>query len=163
MYALLHLTFIWQPVKLFISSADELFGPITTLRKNGRIVKKIPWSAFNLNDEDWGRIDLLIDILSVSEFTNFANDILTLYCRILITSFTSFLLKNTPTYIVRSSSLNRFKQPGRKKPNLKNMPCITMHWTTGLRNCGNTIISLIWNRHFSLHLVSFFMMKIIYN
>lgn len=65
---MLHLSLIdiWQPLKLFLSSADELFGPITTLRKNGRIVKKIPWSTFILNDEDWERIDLLIDILSVS-------------------------------------------------------------------------------------------------
>lgn len=65
---MLHLSLIdiWQPLKLFLSSADELFGPITTLRKNGRIVKKIPWSTFILNDEDWERIDLLIDILFVT-------------------------------------------------------------------------------------------------
>ena len=87
--------------------------------------------------------------------SNFANDILTLYCRILISSFTSFLPRNIPTYIVQSSPLNHFKQHGRKNSNLKNMPCITTHWMMGLKNCRNIIISLISNRHFSLHSVSF--------
>ena len=48
---------IWQLVKLFLASADELFGPITTVHKNGWVVKKLPWSAFVLDDEDWKRID----------------------------------------------------------------------------------------------------------
>ncbi|KAF8487799.1 hypothetical protein F5888DRAFT_1624161, partial [Russula emetica] len=38
----------------FLKLADTLYGPITTVRRNGRIVKKIPWSAFQLADADWG-------------------------------------------------------------------------------------------------------------
>ena len=30
-----------QPISLFLSSADELYGPITTIRQNGRVAKHI--------------------------------------------------------------------------------------------------------------------------
>jgi hypothetical protein len=39
---------------MFIQSANTLYGPITTIRRNGRIEKKIPWSAFALTEGDWG-------------------------------------------------------------------------------------------------------------
>ncbi|KAG6912193.1 hypothetical protein DXG01_016590, partial [Tephrocybe rancida] len=55
-----------QAVSLFISSADELFGPITTLRKNNRIVKHIDWVAFKLLDDDWARVIDTRDILADS-------------------------------------------------------------------------------------------------
>jgi hypothetical protein len=48
-----------------LKSVDSLFGPITTVRRNGRIQKKIPWSAFQLHDEDWERIRDVRDILKV--------------------------------------------------------------------------------------------------
>ncbi|KAG6912166.1 hypothetical protein DXG01_016781, partial [Tephrocybe rancida] len=51
-------------VSLFISSTDELFGPITTLRKNNRIVKHIDWVAFKLLDDDWARVIDTRDILA---------------------------------------------------------------------------------------------------
>ncbi|TFK64505.1 hypothetical protein BDN72DRAFT_774502, partial [Pluteus cervinus] len=47
----------------FLGSADELFGPITTVRQDGRIIKKIPWTAFQLNDEDWERVKDVVEIL----------------------------------------------------------------------------------------------------
>ncbi|KAF8495240.1 hypothetical protein F5888DRAFT_1616033, partial [Russula emetica] len=50
----------------FLKSADALYGPITTVRCNGRIVKKIPWSAFQLADADWGRVKDAQDILKDS-------------------------------------------------------------------------------------------------
>ncbi|KAH9028420.1 hypothetical protein EDB83DRAFT_2230091, partial [Lactarius deliciosus] len=40
----------------FISSADQLYGPITTLRRDGRVFKQIPWAAFTLSDLDWARV-----------------------------------------------------------------------------------------------------------
>ncbi|KAF8221475.1 hypothetical protein L208DRAFT_1074551, partial [Tricholoma matsutake] len=43
-------------VDLFVTSADQLYGPITTLRREGRIVKKILWSAFKLSNRDWMRV-----------------------------------------------------------------------------------------------------------
>ncbi|KAM6500774.1 hypothetical protein JOM56_003788, partial [Amanita muscaria] len=50
----------------FVSHADELYGPITTLRKDGRLVKHIRWDAFRLSDGDWGRIKAARDILEDS-------------------------------------------------------------------------------------------------
>ncbi|KAM6491167.1 hypothetical protein JOM56_013406, partial [Amanita muscaria] len=40
----------------FISSADQLYGPITTLRQDGRVHKKIPWNTFTLSYFDWARV-----------------------------------------------------------------------------------------------------------
>ena len=48
-----------------MTAADDLFGPITTIRANGKVVKKIPWSAFRLSDSDWVRIEDVRLILQV--------------------------------------------------------------------------------------------------
>ncbi|RDB23356.1 Zinc finger BED domain-containing protein DAYSLEEPER [Hypsizygus marmoreus] len=50
-------------VNLFISAADELFGPITTIRREGHVVKHIPWAAFKLSETDWDRVRDMKDIL----------------------------------------------------------------------------------------------------
>ena len=55
----------FKPIGLFLSSADEIFGPITTLRRDNRVVKHIPWSAFKLADSDWQRVVDVHDILKV--------------------------------------------------------------------------------------------------
>jgi hypothetical protein len=55
----------WQVIDLFIASADQLYGPITTLRSNGKVVKKIPWSAFKLSNRDWMRVADARNILAV--------------------------------------------------------------------------------------------------
>ncbi|KAI0669467.1 hypothetical protein C8Q78DRAFT_933185, partial [Trametes maxima] len=47
----------------FVVKADSRYGPITTIRKNGKIVKKIKWTAFRLEDSDWERVALCVDIL----------------------------------------------------------------------------------------------------
>jgi hypothetical protein len=62
-----------QPINLFLASADAMFGPITTVRTNGRITKKIPWSAFQLSEEDWERVKDVIDILLVRPFACIAS------------------------------------------------------------------------------------------
>jgi hypothetical protein len=61
--ALIHLL---QPINLFISSADQLYGPITTLRHDGHVLKKLPWTAFTLSDADWARVLDAKQILAVS-------------------------------------------------------------------------------------------------
>jgi hypothetical protein len=43
-----------------------MYGPITTLRRENRVVKHIPWSAFTLGDQDWLRVVDARDILNVS-------------------------------------------------------------------------------------------------
>ena len=48
-----------------MTSADEMYGPITTLCANNHLVKHIPWSAFKLSDRDWHRVVDAHDILGV--------------------------------------------------------------------------------------------------
>ncbi|KAG6823929.1 hypothetical protein H0H92_008583 [Tricholoma furcatifolium] len=56
-----------QPISLFLNGADDLFGPITTLQKNGHIVKRIPWTTFKLLDDDWVRV---VDMKEILEDAN---------------------------------------------------------------------------------------------
>ncbi len=51
---------------MFLNIVDHQFSPITTLHKNGKIVKKIPWSAFRLSNADWQRVKLCTELLDVS-------------------------------------------------------------------------------------------------
>ena len=51
---------------LFVASADEMYGPITMLHRDNRLVKHIPWSAFKMTDRDWTRVVDAHDILGVS-------------------------------------------------------------------------------------------------
>jgi hypothetical protein len=56
-----------QAIKLFIAAADELYGPITVIRRDGRVFKKIPWSAFKIADADWARV---LHVKSILEDSN---------------------------------------------------------------------------------------------
>ena len=56
----------YKPINLILQSANSLYGPITTIRRNGRIEKKLPWSAFALSERDWKRVTDARDILKVS-------------------------------------------------------------------------------------------------
>jgi hypothetical protein len=58
-------TYVFQPIAMFLASADDLYGPITTLRRENRLVKHIPWSAFKMADRDWTRVVDTRDILKV--------------------------------------------------------------------------------------------------
>jgi hypothetical protein len=42
-----------------------MYGPITTLRRNNRVEKHIPWSAFKMVERDWTRVTDARDILAV--------------------------------------------------------------------------------------------------
>ncbi|KAG1771367.1 hypothetical protein EV702DRAFT_947367, partial [Suillus placidus] len=48
----------------FISTADELFGPITTIQRNGKLIKKIPWSTFTFKSADWERVNDTREIIA---------------------------------------------------------------------------------------------------
>ncbi|KAI1789377.1 hypothetical protein LXA43DRAFT_872172, partial [Ganoderma leucocontextum] len=47
----------------FVAIADIRFGPITIVRPKNGPAKKIPWTAFQLADEDWERVNLCAKIL----------------------------------------------------------------------------------------------------
>jgi hypothetical protein len=55
-----------KAINLFIASADQLYGSITTLRREGCVFKQIPWAAFALSDSDWARVLDAQMILAVS-------------------------------------------------------------------------------------------------
>jgi hypothetical protein len=59
---------IFKAINLFVALADALFGPITTVRTNGWISKKIPWSAFWMSNLDWESVKDVKDILTVCFF-----------------------------------------------------------------------------------------------
>jgi len=54
-----------QAIDSFVATADQMFGPMTTVRSNGRVVKKIPWSAFRFSNRDWSRVLDAVNILAV--------------------------------------------------------------------------------------------------
>lgn len=62
-----------KAINLFIQMGDSLYSPITTIRQNGRITKKIPWTAFTLTDMDWERVKDARDILKVGHDHFFTN------------------------------------------------------------------------------------------
>jgi hypothetical protein len=41
---------------LFVAAADELYGPMTIVHREGRVIKKIPRSAFKISEVDWMRV-----------------------------------------------------------------------------------------------------------
>jgi len=103
-----------QPINLFIASADERFGSITTLRRDGRVVKHIPWAAFKLSEMDWCRVRDAAAILAVRTFS-------TLY--LLAPDFTlRILMRYSSTFHLRDSrrcgalclQLRSFRPPGKR-------------------------------------------------
>lgn len=50
---------------MFINSADELYGPITTVRHDGR-AKRISWTKFALSTRDWERVHDTRSLIAVS-------------------------------------------------------------------------------------------------
>jgi hypothetical protein len=52
---------------LFVTSADQMYGPITTLRCDNCLVKHISWAwtVFKITDLDWARIIDARNILGV--------------------------------------------------------------------------------------------------
>ncbi|KAF8868815.1 hypothetical protein BD779DRAFT_1459077, partial [Infundibulicybe gibba] len=50
----------------FISTADDIFGPITTIRRGGRTTRHIPWTAFRLDETDWDQVRDTMEILKAS-------------------------------------------------------------------------------------------------
>lgn len=50
---------------MFVGSADQRFGPITMIRREGQRPVSIPWSAFTLSEADWQRVVDARDIVAV--------------------------------------------------------------------------------------------------
>ena len=59
-----HAYHLRQPINLFINSADELFGPITTIRRPGLPAKQILWTTFAFKAADWERVSDICTIIA---------------------------------------------------------------------------------------------------
>ncbi|KIK84222.1 hypothetical protein PAXRUDRAFT_152935, partial [Paxillus rubicundulus Ve08.2h10] len=52
------------PIKLFINSADKIFGPITTIRQNGKVTNHLLWTAFIFKPANWECVNDMRTIIS---------------------------------------------------------------------------------------------------
>jgi hypothetical protein len=104
-------------------SADELYGPITTVRTNGKIVKKIPWSAFQLGDDDWKRVKYLRNILEV--------------CHLKLFNFLLIIRDRTRIKYNNTSRQNDYQRFGVRSLRLRSCKLF------GKRNSTHSIISTI--------------------
>lgn len=126
---LLRSTFL-KSINLFLASADGLFGPITTVRMNGRITKKIPWSAFQLSDEDWERVKDVKDILVVCHLLSLRRmAVPTRHARILRKYSTIFLLNDFQHSGVPSLHLKTCNLHGRQNATTFALPNTRMRST----------------------------------
>ena len=57
-----------QPITMFLKSADDLYGPVTTTYSQGWITKKIQWDAFHLSDDEWVWVKDARDLLKICSF-----------------------------------------------------------------------------------------------
>lgn len=53
-----------QPINLFISLADELFGSITSIQQLGQPIKHTLWTAFTIKAPDWEHVNDMQTIVS---------------------------------------------------------------------------------------------------
>ncbi|KAG1724576.1 uncharacterized protein EDB91DRAFT_1062760 [Suillus paluster] len=70
---------------MFIGMADALFGPITTICRQGRTIKYIPWTAFKFTMADWECVNdtrtIIADANSIQQYFS-SEQQPTLWCRI---------------------------------------------------------------------------------
>ncbi|KAN0111926.1 hypothetical protein V8E52_008016 [Russula decolorans] len=62
----LHSNVQWGTVFNMLTTADQWYGPITTIRREGRVVKHILWSAFHFSKTYWERVSEASHILAQS-------------------------------------------------------------------------------------------------
>ena len=101
---------------LFVTSADAMYGPITTLWCDNRLVKHIPWSAFKMSDQDWTRVIDVRDILGVSSFnfTSVTMSNIFPFIRILIEFNSTFPLKSNQHSGMHFLLLKSYKMHGKR-------------------------------------------------
>src|SRR6267143_69529 len=125
---------------LFVTSADAMYGPITTLRRDlNRLVKHIPWSAFKMSDRDWTRVIDARDILGVSSFnfTSVTSSNVFPSIRILIEFNSTFPLKSNQHSGAHFPLSKSYKPHGRRSVIRRDTPCTRTPSMMGLRRSGN--------------------------
>ena len=139
-----------------------MYGPITTLRRDGRIVKHIPWSAFKMGDLDWTRVTDARDILLVSTFISKPRTRTHMSFRTLIASNSISPPKSSQRYGVHSPRLKSYKLHGRRNPLVESMRCTRMRSVMAFRrlesitrvSMRNRVLSSHWVMQLPDHLIS---------
>ena len=159
------LTFLWtqilmctQPITLFLKIADALYGPITTIRRNGRIVKKIPWSAFIFINNDWERVKNASDILKVFHFicTSWLSDSSFPLCRIQMI-FSNISPRNSFRHFGEHfQSFKNYKRHGKQSGTLTNSHFIRTLSMMAWASYRNIILAWTASQQLFLHSVCFF-------
>ncbi len=110
---------------VFVTSADQMYGPITTLRRDNRLVKHIPWTAFKMTDLDWIRVVDARDILGVRTLVSMRESRLIISCsdRIRIKFRNTSPPRSNQPSGVRSLPLKNSRPLGRRSGTIQNMPC----------------------------------------
>jgi hypothetical protein len=110
-----------------VTSADEMYGPITTLQRDKQPVKHIPWAAFKMVEADWKRVVDARDILGVSPVIFILLERLTYRSLRIQTVFsnTSPLRRSQHSGVPYLPSRN-FKQHGKRSVIVQNMHYIRM-------------------------------------
>ena len=103
----------------FLKSADALYGPITTIRRNGRIKKKISWVAFMLTDRDWECVKDACDLLKVS-------GLIVARTLVLISVFRTRTIFNNTFHLNDSPHSSNCRPHGRRSETLVTLICTRM-------------------------------------
>jgi len=98
-----------------------MYGPITTVRRENRVVKDIPWSAFKMMDTDWTRVVDARDILGVGKSLNSHLTLINESVRILTESSNISPPKSSQPSGGRFPLSRNFKQHGRTNATVQNM------------------------------------------
>jgi hypothetical protein len=138
----------WQAIESFVATADQMFGPITTVRKEGRVIKNIPWIAFRFSNRDWSRVLDAKNILEVRFYMLFTCCLrLTDVTRTQIKFSISFPQRNNLPCGVHCPLLKIFKRHGRQNVTTRDIFFIEMRFKTDLINSKNTTLALTRSRH----------------
>lgn len=105
-----------------------MYGPITTLRRDNRVVKHIPWSAFKMTDADWNRVIDARDILGVhiSKPLIFIWIETDTWFRTRIASSSASLWRNNPLFGAPFQLSKNYKWHGRRNATAPDLPSIRM-------------------------------------
>lgn len=137
-------TTIFQAINRFVAIADELFGPITVIRKDGRIDKKIHWLAFKFSDQDWARVGDCKAILEVRRSILQCNHV-SFISRMQTVSSNSFPQARTYQSTNPSRQSKHYSQIGRTNSIIHNLPSFIRHWKQVWRSSANTTKSSMIN------------------
>ena len=143
-----------KPIALFVSSADEMYGPITTLRRDNRLMKHIPWSAFKMVDLDWTRVVDARDILEVSRVSICFAARAKREDRTRIEFSNISPTKRSQLSGVHFPRLRNFKHLGRRNATAENMRCTRMRSATVSKRSESTTPTSTRSRALSWHSVS---------